>query len=65
MRGLKVPGKWLSQCGKGNEDRVFPVKSVRQFQAADGSPITIVRVDDDGYDWTVIAELRGTEFVEL
>ena len=61
---LKVPGKWLSACGKGNQDRIFEVLSVQNFTARDGSPLTVVQVDDDGHNWTVIAELRNAQFVE-
>lgn len=61
---LKVPGEWLKCCGKGDKDRVFPVKRIYHHWVNGGTvPRTVIVVDDNGYEWTVIKELRNAEFV--
>jgi hypothetical protein len=55
---LRVPGKWLAKCGKGDADRVFPV--IRVDARSDWW--TFARVDCDGYEWTVHVPCRGATF---
>ncbi len=58
---LKVPGEWLKACGMGEEDKVFPVLSIRKL----GEGRTFAKIaTGENSTWEVWVEQRGATLLE-